>query len=263
MDTLNILKSELNNLKEKDIEKKWSRNPWFQLWLRIVSFIDREPNKLNTDEELKELVLKFRERFEKTKCSDEYGTACYLINKGLKKIVKDYNLKYEVQPLMELAAMKVPKEELDMISSTLQFDPIVEKAVEERGRTRRGGKKRKTKKRKKSKKLRKKNKRKTRKGGAAAEPTPIPSLAALAAKKINNKEDLEHLDSLSLGDEGAINEIKKNLSKIKLREDAIRVSRLMRSQKPDFTSGLYSMRTSGSTGKTSVKRPPQGKKNPE
>ena len=119
---------------------------------------------------------------------------------------------------------------------------------------RRGGKKRKTKKRKKSKKVRKK-KRKTKKGGAstaAEEPTQIPSLAALAAKNINNQEHLDYANSLLLGDEEAKAEIKKKLLWEKQKADARRATELMRRQMPNFmTSGV----SIGSMSNHSVSRP--------
>lgn len=241
-----MLNIELNQLKKKDIGESLAKNSWHKLWMKIIHKINSFPNKLHTNENFKHLVLKFKERFEETDCNtNKKGTACNLINKGLNKLGEKYDLKIEVPSLIELAARKVPDEEFERVSRGTVLDPRAAEA-------RKGGKKRKTKKNKKSRKVRKKYKRKTRKGGAAPEPTQIPSLASLAAKNINNQEHLEYANSLLLGDEAAKAEIEKKLLWEKQKADARRATERMRRQMPNFmTSGV----STGSMSNHSVSRP--------
>ena len=241
-----MLNDKLNELKNEDIGKPLAKNSWHNLWLKIIQKINSFPTKLQKEENFKELVLKFKERFEETNCNtNKKGTACNLINKGLNKLGEKYDLKIKVPSLIELAARKVPDEEFEELSRETVLDPRAAEA-------RKGGKKRKTKKNKKSKKVRKKYKRKTRKGGAASEPTQIPSLAALAAKNINNQEHLEYANSLLLGDEAAKAEIEKKLLWEKQKADARRATERMRRQMPNF---MMSGVSTGSMSNHSVSRP--------
>lgn len=155
---IELLNNKLNKLKKEDIGKALAQNSWHKLWLKIIHKINSFPTKLKKDENLKNLVLKFKERFEETNCNkDKEGTACYLINKGLDKLWKKYkdDLIFEVPPLIELAARKIPAQDFEAVSSEMMLDARAAEA-------RKGGKKRKSK-RKKGKKLKRKNKRKTKK----------------------------------------------------------------------------------------------------
>ena len=239
MDEIENLNDKLDELKKEDIGIRVADNPWHKLWLKIIQKINSFPTKLKKDENLKNLVLKFKERFEETNCNkDKEGTACYYINKGLDKLWKKYkhDLKIKVPSLIELASRKVPAQYFKVVSSEMMLDPRARAAAAAAAAAREGGKKRKTKKNKKSKKVRKKYKRKTRKGGAqtaragAEKPTTIPSLALLSAKKMNNKKDLQFANSLQLGNQAAEAEIERKLKLKNDQENARRASEQMRRQ---------------------------------
>ena len=216
------------------------KNLWTE-WL--LYFNAAKKNETVDKNELKELLTEYKNIFEKfrvSKCppisQQIEGSPCTIVSKTLSILNDEYDLNYSrIPPLIELASIKVPAEDFEAVSSEMMIDPRAAQA-------RRGGKKRKTKKRKKSKKVRKK-KRKTRKGGAqtaaeeptstpsaAEEPTTIPSLTAQAAKKINNKKDLQYANRLQLRDEEVQGEIERKLKWIKQQEDARRASEHNRKQ---------------------------------
>lgn len=229
---------DINNVRHRRAHTLSSYHPGKKnLWTEwLLYFNAAKKNETVDKKELKELLTEYKNLFEKfrvSKCPpiSKYvdGNACTIVSNTLSKLSDEYDLNYDRVPsLIELASIKVPAEDFEVASSEMMLDPRAAEA-------RRGGKKRKTKKRKKSKKVRKK-KRKTRKGGAqtaradAAEPTPIPSLALLSAKKMNNKEDLEFANSLQLGNEEARREIERNLRLINDQENARRASEQMRRQ---------------------------------
>lgn len=156
---IELLNDKLNELKNEDIGKPLAKNSWHNLWMKIIHKINSFPTKLKNDENLKNLVLKFKERFEETNCDkDKEGTACYLINKGLDKLWKKYkdDLIIEVPSLIELAARKVPAQDFEVVSSEMMLNP---KAAE----ARKGGKKRKSKRKRSRKKKTLKRKKKTKK----------------------------------------------------------------------------------------------------
>ena len=161
MDEIENLNDKLNELKNEDIGKPLAKNSWHNLWLKIIHKINSFPTKLKNDENFKNLVLKFKERFEETNCNkNKKGTACYLINKGLDKLWKNKNYKdyliIEVPSLIELASRKVPAEDFKVVSSEMMLDARAAEA-------RIGGKKRKSKRKRSRNKKTLKRKKKTKK----------------------------------------------------------------------------------------------------
>ena len=168
--------NKLNKLKNEDIGKALAQNSWHKLWMKIIHKINSFPTKLKKDENFKNLVLKFKERFEETNCNkDKEGTACYLINKGLDKLWKKYkdDLIFEVPPLIELAARKVPAEDFQVVSSEMMLDSRAAEAREgvssemmldaRAAEAPKGGKKRKSKRKRSRNKKTLKKKKKTKK----------------------------------------------------------------------------------------------------
>ena len=174
---IELLNNELNELKNEDIGKPLSKkNSWRNLWLKIIHKINSFPTKLKNDENLKNLVLKFKERFEETNCDkNKERTACYLINKGLDKLWDKYkdDLIIEVPSLIELAARKVPAENFEAVSSEMMLDARAAEAREgvssemmldsRAAEARKGGKKRKSKRKRSRNKKTLKRKKKTKK----------------------------------------------------------------------------------------------------
>ena len=159
MDEIENLNDKLDELKNEDIGKPLAKNSWHNLWLKIIQKINSFPTKFHTDKNFKELVLKFKERFEETNCNkDKKETACYLINKGLEKLWKNYkdDLIIEVPSLIELAARKVPAEDFKVVSSEMMLDARAAEAHI-------GGKKRKSKRKRSRNKKTLKRKKKTKK----------------------------------------------------------------------------------------------------
>ena len=144
--------------------------------MKIIHKINSFPTKLKNDENLKNLVLKFKERFEETNCDkNKERTACYLINKGLDKLWDKYkdDLIIEVPSLIELAARKVPAENFEAVSSEMMLDARAAEAREgvssemmldsRAAEARKGGKKRKSKRKRSRNKKTLKRKKKTKK----------------------------------------------------------------------------------------------------
>ena len=183
------------------------------------------------------------------------------VSRFINHVGQDYSeVPSEVPTLQTVAYSRLNPHERKLYDSAVEAG-VVPPANKARHR---GGKKRKTKKRKKSKKLRKKNKRKTRKGGAATEPTPISSLAALASKNINNKKDLEYANSLQLGDKDAEANIQKKLKWIKQQEDARRATEQMRRQYRQYQQQNRGMSVAYRNQSVSRSRPKKAVvKNPE
>ena len=157
MDEIENLNDKLDELKNEDIGKPLAKNSWHNLWFKIIQKINSFPTKFHTDKNFKELVLKFKERFEETNCNtNKKGTACYLINKGLNKLGEKYDLKIKVPTLIELAARKVPAEDFKVVSSEMMLDARAAQAHI-------GGKKRKSKRKRSRNKKTLKRKKKTKK----------------------------------------------------------------------------------------------------